>query len=168
MMGPFHEMFLDELRDMYDAEQQLIEALPKMAKAASDPDLQQAFNSHLEQTRGHFQRLESAFESLGEKGKGNKCEAMKGLVKEGGEIIDKKGDMADAAVDAGLIAAAQKVEHYEIASYGTLATWSRMMGHDEVTALLEATLAEEKAADETLNALAQNGINEHAMAATES
>ena len=167
MMGPLHEMFLDELHDIYNAEKQLISALPKMAGAASDPKLRKAFESHLEETRGHFERLEQAFESMEEKVKGKTCEAMKGLVKEGGEIIGKKGDLPDAVVDAGLIAAAQKVEHYEIASYGTLVTWARMMGHDEVVQLLEETLGEEKAADEKLNSLAEHGINEHALAATE-
>lgn len=165
MMGQLHEMFLAELRDSYDAEQQLVKALPKMAEAASHPQLKQAFESHLNETKQHVARLEQAFELLGEKAKGETCEAMKGLVKEGGEVIDKKGDLADAAVDAGLIAAAQKVEHYEIASYGTLANWSRAMGHDEVTVLLDATLKEEKGADEKLNTLAENGINEEAMAA---
>ncbi|HEY3935002.1 MAG TPA: ferritin-like domain-containing protein [Gemmatimonadales bacterium] len=164
MMGPLHEMFLEELREMYDAEDQLTKALPKLAEAAADPQLQQAFESHLEETRGHFERLERVFEALGEKTKGKDSHAMKGLVKEGGEIIDEKGDMPDPVVDAGLIAAAQKVEHYEIASYGTLITWARMMGHDEVVELLEQTLAEEKAADETLNSLATHGINQQAMA----
>ncbi len=166
MMGPLHEMFLDELHDIYNAEKQLIAALPKMAKAATDPKLKKAFENHLEETKGHYDRLEQAFESLEETAKGKTCEAMKGLVKEGGEIIDKKGDLPDAVVDAGLIAAAKKVEHYEIASYGTLVTWARMMGHDEVVQLLEETLSEEKAADEKLNSLAERGINEEALAAT--
>ncbi|MGH7523215.1 MAG: ferritin-like domain-containing protein [Gemmatimonadales bacterium] len=167
MIGPLHEMFLDELHDMYNAEKQLISALPKMAKAANDPKLRKAFESHLEETKNHYARLEQAFESMEEAVKGKTSEAMKGLVKEGGEIIDKKGDLPDAVVDAGLIAAAQKVEHYEIASYGTLITWARMMGHDEVVQLLEETLGEEKAADEKLNSLAEHGINEEALAATE-
>jgi ferritin-like metal-binding protein YciE len=160
-------MFLDELHDIYDAEKQLVKALPKMAKAATDPKLQQAFTSHLEQTRNHQERLERVFESLEEAVKGATCDAMKGLVKEGGAIIAKKGDLPDAVVDAGLIAAAQKVEHYEIASYGTLVTWARMMGHDEAQQLLDETLGEEKAADEKLNSLAEHGINEHALAATD-
>ncbi|HEY4101868.1 MAG TPA: ferritin-like domain-containing protein [Gemmatimonadales bacterium] len=164
MMGPLHEMFLDELREMYDAEEQLTKALPKMVKTATHPELRDAFESHLEETKGHYERLERALEMLGEKAKGDTCEAMKGLVKEGGAIIDEKGDMPDAVVDAGLIAAGQKVEHYEIASYGTLITWARMMGHDEVAQLLEQTLSEEKAADEKLNALAEHGINQQAMA----
>ncbi len=164
MMGALHEMFLTELRDIYDAEQQLVKALPKLSKAATHPQLKQAFDNHLSETEEHVIRLEEVFASLGEKAKAETCAAMKGLVKEGSDMIDMKGDVADAAVDAGLIAAAQKVEHYEIATYGTLVTWSSVMGHDQATRLLEATLAEEKRADEKLNALAEHGINEQAMA----
>jgi ferritin-like metal-binding protein YciE len=164
MMGPLHEMFLTELRDSYDAEQQLVKALPKLAKAASHPQLRQAFESHLAETKEHVARLERAFELLGEKAKGETCAAMKGLVKEGSDMIGMKGDLTDSAVDAGLIGAAQKVEHYEIASYGTLVAWSQTMEHDDVTALLEETLGEEKAANEKLNSLAESGINEQAMA----
>jgi ferritin-like metal-binding protein YciE len=164
MQGALHELFLDELRDLYSAEQQLTKALPKMAKAASHPQLVQAFESHLKETEGHVKRLEDAFTALGEKPDGEKCEAMEGLIKEGSALIDRKGDLPDAVLDAGLIAAAQKVEHYEIASYGTVITWSTLMNHDEVTELLTETIAEEEAADDKLTMLAENGINESAMA----
>jgi ferritin-like metal-binding protein YciE len=154
------DLFLDEIRDLYDAEKQLTKALPKMAKAASSPDLRTAFEEHLEQTQGHVERLEEIFESLGEKGTGKKCAAMAGLVKEGDELV---GEVDEGPVrDAGLIAAAQKVEHYEMSGYGSARTHARLLGHNDAVSLLEETLNEEKAADKKLNDLAQNVVNEEA------
>jgi ferritin-like metal-binding protein YciE len=152
-----HELFLDELADVYDAEKQLTKALPKMAKAAQNDELREAFESHLEETENHVSRLEQVAESLGEKLKRKTCKAMQGLVEEGSEIIKENKD--SSALDAGLIAAAQKVEHYEIASYGTLCAWAKEMGHTDELELLEATLEEEKAADSKLTEIGQNSAN---------
>ena len=158
-----NDLFLDEIRDLYDAEKQLTKALPKMAKAASSEDLQAAFEDHLQQTQGHVDRLEEIFEALGEKGTGKKCAAMSGLIKEGDELI---GEIAEGPLrDAGLIAAAQKVEHYEISGYGSARAHARMLGHSEAVAKLEETLQEEKAANTKLNTLAEEMINEQAAAA---
>ncbi len=155
-----NDLFLDEIRDLYDAEKQLTKALPKMAKAAASEDLQTAFEDHLEQTQGHVERLEAIFDALGEKGTGKKCAAMTGLIKEGDELI---GEMEEGSVrDAGLIAAAQKVEHYEISGYGSARTHAELLGHTEAVSRLEETLQEEKEADKKLNDLAQNAINEEA------
>jgi ferritin-like metal-binding protein YciE len=154
------ELFLDEIRDLYDAERQLTKALPEMANAASAEELRTVFEEHLEQTENHVQRLERIFEALGEKATGKKCAAMTGLVKEGNELI---GDTDDTAVrDAGLIAAAQKVEHYEISGYGSARTHAELLGNGEAVRLLDETLFEEKEANERLNDLAQNLINEQA------
>jgi len=155
-----HDLFVHELRDIYDAERQLVKALRKMAKAASADDLRNVFEEHLAQTEGQVNRLESVFEEFDLKPKGRKCEAMKGLVEEGKTVIDDSAD--EATGDAGLIAAAQKVEHYEIASYGCLATWARQLGHDNAARLLRETLAGEKNADAKLNALAEGRINAQA------
>jgi len=128
-------LFLDEIQDLYDAEKQLTKALPKMAKASSSEELRQAFEDHLEQTKGHVERLEQVFEALGEKARGKKCEAMAGLVKEGEEIV---GSTEETAVrDAGLIASAQKVEHYEIASYGSARDWAETLGLPEHAQILQ-------------------------------
>jgi ferritin-like metal-binding protein YciE len=154
------ELFLDEIRDLYDAEKQLTKALPKMAEAATSEDLRTAFEEHLEQTETHVERLERIFEALGEKGTGKKCAAMAGLIKEGGEIASETEDTA--VRDAGLIAAAQKVEHYEISGYGSARTHAEILGNDEAVRLLEETLSEEKETDEKLNELAQGMINEEA------
>jgi ferritin-like metal-binding protein YciE len=159
-LSTLEDLFLDEIQDLYDAEKQLTKALPKLAKAANSNELRQAFEDHLAQTRGHVERLEQVFESLGEKAGGKKCEAMVGLVKEGGDIASNTE--ATAVRDAGLIAGAQKVEHYEIAGYGSARTHARLLGHDRIASLLEATLGEEKDADAKLNALAQSTINEEA------
>ena len=155
-----HDAFLDELRDTYDAEKQLTKALPKLAKAASSPDLRAAFESHLEETRGHVERLEQVFESLDEKGRGKHCDGIAGIIEEGKAIMDEEFD--DVTMDACLIAAGQRAEHYEMAAYGTLVAWARAMGHDDAAELLQETLDEEKAADEKLNTLAEGGINEQA------
>lgn len=157
------ELFLDEIRDLYDAEKQLTKALPEMADAATSDQLRNAFQEHLGQTHNHVQRLERIFEALGEKGTGKKCAAMAGLIKEGDEIAS---DSEQTAVrDAGLIAAAQKVEHYEISGYGSARTHAELLGNREAARLLEETLQEEKEADQKLNQLAQSMINEQASGA---
>ena len=148
------ELYVDELKDLYNAENQLIKALPKMAKAASSEELRQGFEEHLEQTRGHAERLEQIFESLDESPKGKKCVGMEGLVKEGSEMMEK--DFEGALMDAALIGAAQRVEHYEIAAYGTVAEFARLLGRDEHVSLLEETLQEEKETDEKLTELAKD------------
>jgi ferritin-like metal-binding protein YciE len=151
------DLYVTELRDLYDAEKQLTRALPKMAKASSSDELRQAFENHLEQTQGHVKRLEQIFEGLGQKGTGRKCDAMAGLVKEGEDVVSE----TDASVlrDAGLIGAAQKVEHYEIAGYGTVRAHAEMLGYSDAVSLLEQTLAEEKETDQKLNDLAESTIN---------
>jgi ferritin-like metal-binding protein YciE len=155
------DLLLDELRDLYDAEKQLTKALPKMAKAATSEELREAFEQHLSQTEGHVERLEQIFEQLGEKTSGKKCAAMSGLIKEGDEMASDTDD--DAVRDAGLIAAAQKVEHYEISGYGSVRSHAQMLGYDQACKLLQQTLDEEKEADQKLNDLAETMINEHAM-----
>jgi ferritin-like metal-binding protein YciE len=155
-----HDAFITELRDTYDAERQLTKALPKMAKAASSPDLRATFESHLEQTEGHIERLEEVFASLDEKVRGKHCEGMAGIIEEGKSIMEE--DFDEATMDACLIAAAQRSEHYEIAAYGTLIAWARAMGHTETVDALQQTLEEEKATDEKLSSLAENGINQEA------
>jgi ferritin-like metal-binding protein YciE len=155
-----HELFLDELADLLNAETQLTKALPKMAKAAQSEELAEAFRSHLAETETHVDRLKQVFASLDEKVKTKTCKAMKGLVEEGSELMEElKGS---SAIDAGLIAAGQKVEHYEIASYGSVRAWAEQMGHTEAVSLLEETLAEEKAADEKLTDIAENVANKSA------
>jgi ferritin-like metal-binding protein YciE len=151
------ELFIHELKDLYDAEHQLVEALPKLAKAATDPDLKAAFEKHLAETRTHVNRLREVFRECDEPPERETCDGMKGLVKEGQKAIEEIDDAA--VLDAGLIAAAQKVEHYEIASYGTLITWARLAGLDSAQQLLEETLEEEKAADEKLTEIAESSVN---------
>jgi ferritin-like metal-binding protein YciE len=158
--GTLHDAFLDELRDAYDAEKQLTKALPKMAKAATSPVLRDAFETHLEETRGHIQRLEQVMEGLGEKVKGKHCDGMAGIIEEGKSVMEE--DFDEAAIDACLIAAGQRAEHYEIAAYGTLAAWAKAMGHTEAAELLAETLEEERATDEKLTSLAEGGINSEA------
>ena len=155
-----HDAFLDELRDSYDAEKQLTKALPKLAKAASNPKLRQAFEAHLEETRGHVQRLEQVFDSLDEKVRGKHCDGIAGIIEEGKSIMEEEFD--DSAMDACLIASGQRAEHYEMAAYGTLVAWARGMGHTDVADLLQQTLDEEKAADKKLSQLAEGGINQEA------
>lgn len=147
------DLYVEQLQDLYNAEQQLIKALPKMAKAASSEDLKAAFEEHLEKTRGHAQRIETICEQMGKKANGKKCKAMEGLVKEGGEVIEE--DMEEGIKDAALIAAAQRVEHYEIAGYGCVHAYATRLGDDAAARLLSQTLAEEKEADETLNDIAE-------------
>jgi len=155
-----HDAFVDELRDSYDAEKQLIKALGKLAKAAHSAELRGAFETHLEETRGHVERLEQVFESLDEKARGKHCDGIAGIIEEGSSVLDE--DFDEVTMDACLIAAGQRAEHYEMAAYGTLVAWARGMGHTEAADLLEATLKEEKAADKTLTALAEGGINQGA------
>ena len=159
-MGTLHDAFLDELRDTYDAEKQIIKALPKMAKAASSPELRSAFEMHLEETRGQVARLEEVFGALGEKVRGKHCDGMAGIIEEGKSAMEE--DFDDSTMDAALIASAQRVEHYEMAAYGTLVAWAKVMGHNEALGLLEETLEEEKATDAKLTQLAEGGINQEA------
>jgi ferritin-like metal-binding protein YciE len=160
MSGTLHDAFIDELRDTYDAEKQLIKALPKMAKAATSGALRMAFQTHLEETRGQVGRLEQVFESLGEKARGKHCDGMAGIIEEGKSAMEE--DFDDETMDATLVAAAQRAEHYEMAAYGTLVAWARAMGHGEAADLLEETLEEEKATDEKLTQIAESGINQEA------
>jgi ferritin-like metal-binding protein YciE len=156
-VATMEELFLDEIRDLYDAEKQLTKALPKMSKAACSLELKEAFDEHLGQTENQVARLERIFALVGEDAKGKKCAAMSGLIKEGDAMAD---DTEDTPVrDAGLIAAAQKVEHYEISGYGSARTHAELLGNDEAARLLEETLQEEKAADQKLNQLAKSMIN---------
>jgi ferritin-like metal-binding protein YciE len=155
------DLFLDELADMYDAEKRIAKALPKMAKAAQSPELKEAFDTHLIETEGHITKVEEVFALFEEKAKGKTCEATVGLLKEGDEIAAEfKGS---PALDAALIGAAQKVEHYEIASYGTLKTWATLLGNEEAAEVLGEILDEEKATDSGLTAIAQSQSNEEAM-----
>jgi ferritin-like metal-binding protein YciE len=147
------DLYVEQLQDLYNAEQQLIKALPKMAKAASSEELKAAFEDHLGQTRQHAQRIETIFEQMGEKAKGKKCKAMEGLVEEGGQVI--KEDMDEGIKDAALIAAAQRVEHYEIAGYGCVRAYATRLREDDAATLLSQTLREEKEADEALNEIAE-------------
>ena len=155
------KLYVEELRDLYNAENQLVKALPKMAKGTSSDELKQALEDHLEQTEGHVERLEEIFEGLDENPKGKTCKAMKGLVEEGSEILKEEGE--ESVLDAGIIAAAQKVEHYEIASYGTVRTWAKLLGEDEAAELLQETLDEEGEADKLLNQLAEEIVNPEAL-----
>jgi ferritin-like metal-binding protein YciE len=158
--GNLHDAFLDELKDSYDAEKQLIKALPKLAKAATAPQLRAAFESHLEETREHVARLEQAFELLDEKAKGKHCDGIAGIIEEGSSVMGE--DFDEATLDACLVASGQRAEHYEMAAYGTLVAWAKELGHEDVATLLEETLKEEKAADAKLTKLAEGGINRQA------
>ena len=160
-MKTLKDLFLDEVADMYDAEQRIVRALPKMAKAATCPDLQKAILSHLKETEGHVTKLEKVFKAFGQKAKGKKCEATVGLLEEGDEIAaDFKGS---PAINAALISAAQKVEHYEMASYGCLHEWAGLLGNDQAARLLTEILDEEKAANEALTELARSRSNAEAL-----
>ena len=157
----FHQLFMDELKDIYWAEKHLVKALPKMQKASTTEELANAFADHLEVTKEHVSRVEEIFELMGVKPTAKKCEAMEGLVAEAQELMEE--EEASVVLDAGLIIAAQKVEHYEIAAYGSLRTLANHMGHTEATALLEKTLAEEKETDVLLTQIAESSVNEEAM-----
>lgn len=147
-------LYIEELKDLYSAESQLLKALPKMAKAATSEELRAGFQDHLEQTKGHVSRLEEIFQALGESPKGKKCKGMEGLIKEGAEMIDE--DPAPEELDAGLISAAQRVEHYEIAGYGSVKTYAKLLGEGDAVSLLEQTLEEEKETDQKLTELAED------------
>lgn len=157
------DLYVEQLRDLYNAEQQLTEALPQMVEAASHSELRQAFESHLEETREHVQRIESIFNDLGESPSGEKCEAMEGLIEEGEGLLEKDAD--NDVLDAGLIAAAQKVEHYEISGYGTVATYAELLDRDNDHEILTRTLSEEKDADKKLNRIAKEIVNPEAVTA---
>jgi ferritin-like metal-binding protein YciE len=159
------ELLVDELKDLYSAENQLVKALPKMAKAAASPELKAAFEEHLEETKGQVDRLVTIFEQLEGSPKGKKCKAMEGLIEEGSEVIEAEGE--DSVKDAALICAAQKVEHYEMAGYGCARTFATLLGLDEVADLLQETLDEEGNADKKLTELAETVINVEAATAEE-
>jgi len=159
----FHELFMEELKDIYWAEKNLVKALPKMQKAATSEELSTCIGNHLEETKNHVSRLEQVFELLGKKPQAKKCEAMEGLIAEGQEVVTDTD--ADTAVrDAGIIIASQKIEHYEISAYGSLRTLANVMGHSQVAKLLEQTLKEEKNADSLLTEVAESTVNEEAAA----
>ncbi|MGI8890360.1 MAG: ferritin-like domain-containing protein [Chthoniobacterales bacterium] len=153
-------LWIEEMRDLYNAENQLVKALPKMAKTASTPELKKAFESHLKETKTHVDRLEKIFKKLGKKPSGKTCKAMKGLVEEGSEMM--KEDGPGVVIDAGLIGAAQRVEHYEIAGYGVVRTFASVLGENEVQKILQTTLDEEGAADKKLTKIAESFINDEA------
>jgi ferritin-like metal-binding protein YciE len=159
-LNSFNDLFVQQIEDLYDAEQQLTKALPKMIDAANSPQLKQAIQSHLQETEGHVSRLEQIFREVNRDPKRETCAAMKGLISEGETMIKAKGD-ADVK-DAALIAAAQRVEHYEISGYGTARAFARRLGLNQAVTLLDQTLQEEKAADEKLNSIAESGVNQQA------
>ena len=159
-LASLDDLLVHELQDIYHAEGQILKALPKMVDAATHPDLKDAFVEHLQQTEGQVRRLEQAFKLLGVPAKGKKCEGMAGLLEEGRKIMDL--DMETAVMDAALIAAAQKVEHYEIASYGCVCTYAELLGYDQVHELLGQNLDEEETTDQKLTALAEDVINQEA------
>lgn len=161
-LNTFDELFVEQLQDLYDAEQRITKALPQMANAAHNPALRSAFQEHLRQTENQITRLDKVFKSIGKSAQSKTCEAMKGLVAEGSEIVSSEGD--PDVKDAALIAAAQRVEHYEIAAYGTARTFAQRLGKSEAVRLLEETLAEEKDTDKKLNMLAEKAINPKAAA----
>jgi len=161
--GTLHSAFIDELRDTYDAEKQLSKVLPKMAKAASSPELRAAFEDHLGETKTHIERLEAVFASIDERARGKRCDGMAGILEEGKSMMEE--DFDEATMDAVLIAAGQRAEHYEMAAYGTLTAWADAMEHSEAAELLVMTLEEEKSADERLSRIAEGGINSQAASA---
>ena len=163
--GTLHDAFVDELRDTYDAEKQLTKALPKLAKAASNPKLRQAFETHLKETQDQIARLERVFESLDEKVRGKHCDGIAGIIEEGKSVMDENFD--EETMDACLIASGQRAEHYEMAAYGTLVAWAQALGLTEAARVLQHSLDEEKAADSKLTALAEGGINQAAADAAQ-
>ena len=162
-MNTLRDLYIDELKDLWSAEKQLVKALPKMAKAANDPELVKAFQTHLRQTERQVQRLEQIFEEIGESPRGKKCVGMEGLIEEGNELIKEKPDAE--VLDAGLISKAQHVEHYEIAGYGTVRTYAQLLGFDRQAQLLQETLDEEGETDKLLTQLAEGSINLEAASA---
>jgi len=155
------DLFIEQLKDLYSAEKQLVQALPKMAKAATTPELVQAITDHLDQTQNHVSRLEQCFEHLNASSRGKRCKGMEGLIEEGKETIEEEGEAV--VKDAGLIAAAQRVEHYEISGYGTAKTMASLLGLDDVADLLEETLGEEEEADKLLSQIAMDQVNPQAL-----
>jgi ferritin-like metal-binding protein YciE len=159
------KLFLAELKDVYNAEKQIVRALPRMAKAAESQELRQAFTQHLKETQGHVERLERIFKELDQPARGKKCKGMEGLLEEGKEIMEQEGE--GAVIDAALIAAAQRVEHYEMAAYGCLRTYAQLLGHSDAERLLQQTLNEEEAADQKLTQIGEGGVNQAAAATGE-
>jgi len=155
------KLYVDELKDLYSAEKQILQALPKMAKKATNAQLKKGFETHLEETRGQVERLDQIFESLGKSPRGKKCKGMEGLLEEGKEMMQE--DMDPEVMDAALIAAAQRVEHYEIAGYGTVRTYAQLLGEDQHVKLLQQTLDEEGNTDKKLTQLAESSINVEAL-----
>lgn len=160
-MSTLEDLYTDYLKDLYSAEKQLVKALPKLAKNAQAPDLQHAFQEHLKQTEGHVERLERIFSDLGGSPRGKKCVGMEGLIEEGNELLQE--DIKPDVLDAGLIAAAQKVEHYEIAGYGAARTWAQRLGYDQAARLLQETLDEEGEANKKLTQIAESHVNMEAQ-----
>jgi ferritin-like metal-binding protein YciE len=156
-LDSLRDLLIEELRDLYNAENQLVEALPKLAEAATSSELKSAFNHHLQETRQHVTRLERIFQQIGEKSSGETCEAMKGLIKEGDVLVKAEGD--PSVRDAGLVGAAQRVEHYEIAGYGTARSLARRLGENEIAETLQQTLNEEAQADKKLTSIAESQVN---------
>jgi len=164
-LDTLQKLYIDELRDLYNAENQLLKALPKMAKGASSEELKNALENHLGQTETHVERLEQIFGEIDQTPKGKTCRAMKGLIQEGSEILREDGE--ESVLDAGIIVAAQKVEHYEIAAYGSVRTFAKLLGQEKAAKLLQTTLEEESEANELLNELAETGVNPDALMETE-
>jgi ferritin-like metal-binding protein YciE len=164
-LDTLQKLYINELRDLYNAENQLLKALPKMAKAASSEELKNAFEAHLRQTETHVERLENIFAQLDQTPKGKTCHGMRGLIEEGSEILKEEGDAS--VLDAGIIVAAQKVEHYEIASYGSVRTFAELLGQKKTAELLQTTLDEESEANELLNGLAESIVNPEALMESE-
>lgn len=160
-LNSLQDLFIDELKDVYNAENQITKALPKMAQAATSPELKAAFETHLQETQGQIKRLEQIFQLLGESPQGKVCKAMQGIVAEGEEMMGE--DAKPTVMDAALISSAQRVEHYEITGYGTLRTFAQELGHDEAASLLQETLDEERATDEKLTKLAETRVNSKAV-----
>ena len=163
-LDSLHQLYLYELKDIYNGEQQILKALPKMAQNASSPELRAAFEDHLEQTRGHVDRLEQIFQKLDEPAKGQKCKGLEGIISEGEEMVEDQ-DAPPAVADAALIAAAQRVEHYEMAVYGTIRNYARRLGFEDQARLLQQTLQEEIETDKKLTTIADSYINEEAKSA---
>ena len=162
-LDSMHDLLLMQLRDLYSAENQLVKALPKIVEQVTTTSLRDAISAHYGETEGHVVRLDRIFNGLGEKPSGEKCKGMEGLLDEGDDMLGQKG--SDSVRDAGIIATAQRVEHYEIAAYGCVINFARLLGHHDIVTLLEETLAEEKAADEKLTAIAEEEVNQNAVAA---
>ena len=160
-LATMQDLFIEQLKDLYSAEKQLVQALPKMPKAATTPELVQAITDHLDQTQNHVSRLEQCFEHLNASSRGKRCKGMEGLIEEGKETIEEEGEAV--VKDAGLIAAAQRVEHYEISGYGTAKTMASLLGLDDVADLLEETLGEEEEADKLLSQIAMDQVNPQAL-----